>query len=136
MKLIFSFKTILIGFLCVVLFTGCDKEDDSGYPRRVSIEYKITGLSGVNGPLTFVSFTNETGGNNDLVNQSFPFSRTITRTLNSGDNATLSFRYGNGSGGTNVSIKLEIIVDGKVIKTETVNSSTAVVIAAIAHVFI
>lgn len=136
MKLIFSIKTILIGLLCIVLFTGCDKDDDSGYPKRVSIEYKITGLSGVNGPLSAVTFTNETGGNNDLVNQSLPFSSKLTRTLNSGDNAVLSFRYNNGSGGTNVSIKLEILVDGKVIKTETVNSSTAVVIAAIAHVFI
>ena len=136
MKLIFSRMTILIGLLCIVLFSGCDKEDASGFPKKVSIEYRITGISGVDGPLTSVSFTNETGGSTDLVNQSFPFSRTIISTLNAGDDATLSFRYGNGSGGTNVSIKMEILVDGKLINTETVNSSNAVVIAAIAYVFI
>lgn len=130
----FSFPVLL----CLYLFglVACSKSGgDSGSGER-TIEYKITGLSGVSRPLNFVSYTNETGGRTDLTNISVPFTQSFTRTIKTGDDATLSFSYNNGNGGTMVSIRLEILVDGTVVKAETINSNTASVIGAIAHVFV
>jgi len=124
--------------LCLFLFglVACSKSGgDSGSGER-RIEYKITALSGVSQPLNFVSYTNETGGRTDLTNISVPFTQAFTRTVETGDDATLSFSYNNGNGGTMVSIRLEILVDGTVVKAETINSNTASVIGAIAHVFV
>lgn len=125
---------LLVLLLSVILFS-CSKDSNPGYPKTVNIEYKVTALSGITGPLSLLSFTNETGGNTDLSNQSLPFTKTISKRVAVGDAVVLSLRYNNTTNSTSVSIKMEIIVDGKVVKTETSNSTTPVIIAAIAYAF-
>jgi hypothetical protein len=130
----FSFPVLLSLFLFGL--AACSKNDGEGSSGERRIEYKLTALAGVSRPLNFVSFTNETGGRTDLTNISLPFTQAFTRTVETGDDATLSFSYNNGNGGTMVSIRLEILVNGTVVKSETINSNTASVIGAIAHVFV
>jgi hypothetical protein len=125
---------LLLLLLSLTLFS-CSKDSNPGYPKTVNIEYKVTALSGITGPLSLLSFTNETGGNTDLSNQSLPFTKTISKSVAVGDVVVLSLRYNNTTSSTPVSIKMEIIVDGKVVKTETSNSTTPAIIAAIAYAF-
>lgn len=132
--ILFNPVRLLVLMLTIILFS-CSKDSNPGYPKTVKIEYKVTAISSISGPLNLLSFTNETGGNTDLTNQALPFTKTISKRVSVGDGVVLSLRYNNTSASTPVSIKMEIIVDGKVVKTETSNSTTPVIIAAIAHVF-
>ena len=121
----------LASLLVLIVFfaTGCSKDDNSsgGYPKNVTIEYKLTPSAGIT--VADVGYTNETNAVSTLFGQALPFTKQITRTVNKLDNAGLTVTaIGSGN------IKMEIFVDGNLVKTET-PSSTSVVQGTIAYVF-
>lgn len=125
-KFIYFFSAILIA----VLLISCNRDDDnssSSYPKTVNIQYKLTSSS------TFTDsvlvYTNETGGNSNITNLSIPFTKTFTRTVNSGDYLNLSGSFmGNGT------IKVEILVDNAVVLTKDF-SGNSVVMVSLTHYF-
>ncbi|WP_342330307.1 hypothetical protein [Pedobacter sp. FW305-3-2-15-E-R2A2] len=110
--------------LAVGLISACSKDKDkyddprAGYPKTVTIDYKVTQTAG-NVGLTDIRYTNETGAFTSLDNQALPFSKKITKKVEFGESATIS-TYTAGPG----TIKLEILVDGKVVETASPVSNT------------
>lgn len=111
---------LLIAFASLLLFS-CKKSNDAtpgaGYPKEVTIEYKLTTVKGSVSAVEMVGYTNETDGRTTLTNVSLPFSKTIKRTVNFGDMTTLSV-FHNNTGGA-YSVKMDILVNGKLAKTQT-----------------
>lgn len=111
-------------FIAVGLTSACSKDKDkfddprAGYPKTVTIDYKVTQTTG-NVDLTDITYTNETRAFMSLDNQSLPFSKKITKKVEFGEGATIS-TYTAGPG----TIKLEILVDGKVVETASPVSNT------------
>lgn len=102
-----------------VLFASCGKDknkfDDprTGYPKNVTIQYKITPVSGTTAGR--VVYTNETGADTDLpTNTAIPFTKTITKKVAFAEILMLTF-----SSSAPGSAKLEILVDNKVVSTAT-----------------
>jgi len=129
MKTIKILSTILLLAFSAILLISCRSysNDDSGgnsYPKQVSITYKIT--STTTSSLLHIGYKNETGGTTDVNNPSLPFTKIFTRTVNQFDNLSLSC-----SSNTNQTVKLEILVDNKVVNS-TENTST---ISSVAYVF-
>jgi hypothetical protein len=97
----------------VVMFASCGKDKDGpgqsgSYPKEVSIEYRVTtssGLAKIN-----ISYTNETGGHTVLSDSAIPFTKKFKRTVNMGDDASV--------GVTSCTVKVEILVNDKVVKSE------------------
>lgn len=116
----------------VVFFASCSKDKDngpdqqSGYPKEVTVEYKVTST---NLPKADLTFTNETGGTTRVSNAALPASKSFKRTVKFGDDASMGIT--SYTGGT---IKVEIWIDGKLSKTETY-SGTDVVSGSLSHVF-
>ncbi|MDR6781829.1 hypothetical protein ABIE26_001683 [Pedobacter africanus] len=109
-------------FLGVVLFASCskDKKDGpGGYPKNVNIEYRVTSVANV----TFgdVDYTNETGSSATIDDAALPFSKKITKKVEAGDVIRLSF-YTSTPG----SVKLELLVDGKVVDSKTPSSTSSI----------
>ncbi|SDM39173.1 hypothetical protein [Siphonobacter aquaeclarae] len=107
-------------FFVVLLMGSCKKgadTPDGGYPKEVTIEYKLTTVKGSLSTAEMVGYTNESDGRTTLTNVSLPFSKTIKRTVKFGDMPTLSVFHTNTGGAC--SIKMEILVNGKVAKTQT-----------------
>ncbi|MDQ3394802.1 MAG: hypothetical protein M3512_11925 [Bacteroidota bacterium] len=106
-----------------VLLLSCKNDDDkpavAKYPKEVTIEYKVTSSTGLK--IGNILFTNETGGNTTLDDQDIPFSKKFKRTVNQIDVVALS--YDNNAAGT---AKLEIIVDDKVVESQTFESTSFV----------
>ncbi|MGN6418205.1 MAG: hypothetical protein ACTHMC_11975 [Pseudobacter sp.] len=111
----------------VLLGTACKKDKKSGFPRTVSIEYKVSSNSGLS--TADITFTNESGGLTDVDNASLPFSRTISKTLNEAQAIGL-----NGSKLVAGHLKLEIIVDGKSVVAQDFTQSP-VISAIVQHTF-
>lgn len=111
----------------VLLGTACKKDKKSGFPRTVSIEYKVSSNSGLS--TADITFTNESGGLTDVDNASLPFSRTISKTLNNAQAIGL-----NGSKLVAGHLKLEIIVDGKSVVAQDFTQSP-VISAIVQHTF-
>ena len=130
MKTAKSLAVIFLTVLLAIFSNSCrsDSNDDnpsgSTYPKQVSITYKVT--STTTSSATIVQYRNETGGITDIANPSLPYSKTISRTVNKGD--ILSLAYGTH---TNQTVKLEILVNNVVVKSEE-NTTTA---AAIVYQF-
>lgn len=111
----------------VLLGTACKKDKKSGFPRTVTIEYKVSSNSGLN--TADITYTNETGGLTDADNASLPFSRTITKTLNNAQAIGL-----NGGKSVPGHLKLEIVVDGKTVVSQDFTQSP-VISAIVQHTF-
>ena len=130
MKTIKTLSTVLLLAFSAIFLISCrsDSSDDnsggSSYPKQVSITYRIT--STTTSSLLHISYKNETGGTTDVNNPSLPFTKTFTRTVNQFDNLSLSC-----SSNTAQTVKLEILVDNKVVNF-TDNTST---ISSVAYVF-
>ena len=130
MKTIKTFSTVLLMFFSAILLVSCrsDNSDNNSssnsYPKQVSITYKIS--STTTSSLLHIGYKNETGGTTDVNNPSLPFTKTFTRTVNQFDNLSLSC-----SSNTAQTVKLEILVDNKVVNF-TDNTST---ISSVAYVF-
>ena len=130
MKTIKTFSTVLLMFFSAILLVSCrsDNSDNNSssnsYPKQVSITYKIS--STTTSSLLHIGYKNETGGTTDINNPSLPFTKTFTRTVNRFDNLSLSC-----SSNTSQTVKLEILVDNKVVNF-TDNTNT---ISSVAYVF-
>lgn len=109
-------------FLGVVLFASCskDKKDGpGGYPRNVNVEYRVTSLSNITSGE--INYLNETGAVTTVDPASLPFSKKLTKKINAaGEVVHVSF-YSSGPG----SVKLEVLIDGKVVETKTPSSTTS-----------
>ena len=103
------------------------------YPKTVSIEYRVTVASGDVSKITSLTYTNETGGGVNQSDVALPFSKKISATVNKGDDFGLSLLHNNSATGA-FELKMDIMVDGNIIKTET-HGGTSSVIAAIVHFF-
>jgi hypothetical protein len=125
-------------FLAILLFAtvfiSCkkDKDDDDGspssYPKDVTIEYRITTpTSAIKN--ADVTYTNETGGLSNLDAAALPFSKKFTRKVNRYDNVALSVTSTIGG-----SIKTEILVNDKVVTTQTF-TGTSIVHGVVPHIF-
>ena len=130
MKTIKTFSTVLLMFFSAILLVSCrsDNSDNNSssnsYPKQVSITYKIS--STTTSSLLHIGYKNETEGTTDVNNPSLPFTKTFTRTVNRFDNLSLSC-----SSNTSQTVKLEILVDNKVVNF-TDNTNT---ISSVAYVF-
>ena len=115
---------ILALLLSATLLFSCKKDKDndqpSGFPKEVDIEYRVTATAG---SLTKadVTYTNETGGLSDIDNAALPFSKKFRKTVNKYDVIGLSTTSTLPGG-----LKAEILVDNKVVKTETFTGTTVV----------
>lgn len=127
--------SLVLSCVLVLLLASCTKDPIAGnYPKNVTVTYRITSPSGGITTVTSGSYTNETGGTTSLNNIALPYTKTISRTVNRGDALSVGFLHNNTGSGSAFSIKLEILVDNKVVTTETY-SSTSATIGAVAHVF-
>lgn len=134
-----NFLNLLGLLLTVILTISCSTGgDDSNtptpntYPREVNITYKMTGTGG---PVTSGSYVNNIGGSTTFQEVPLPYVKTVRRIVNKLDDIGISFIHNNsGNGNTPFTIKLEIIVDGILVKTETY-SGTSGVIGSIVYLF-
>ena len=111
---------LLFGFTIISCGRDSDNEETptSGYPKNVTIEYKLTGTGITNGSVLF-AYTNESGGTSSLTDQNVPISKTVSRTVNQYDGIGLGF-----SAAGNGTVKAEILVNGTVMKTQNFTSSS------------
>jgi hypothetical protein len=114
--------TVLL--LAAGLFVSCskDKNDDptppgGGYPKEVTVTYKVTKVSG-NMTQCRIDWFNESGGLTVEQNAIFPVTRTFKRTVNQYEYVGITAVTG-GPG----SIKIEVLVDNVVVDSKT-NSGT------------
>lgn len=130
MKTLKSLRHLFLLAFSAILFISCrsdSNDDNSGgntYPKQVSITYRIT--STTKSSLFHIAYKNEIGGTTEVNNPALPFTKTFTRTVNQFDNLSLSC-----SSTTSQTVKLEILVDNKVVNS-TENTNT---ISSVAYVF-
>jgi hypothetical protein len=108
-------STVMLSFL------SCKKKDGAGdvYPRNVTIEYRYAVSSGTPN-LVEISYTNESGGTDNLSNVNLPYTKTISCMVNRHDDvSTLFSAFGPGG------IKGEIYVDGKLVGSKMASSNNA-----------
>lgn len=125
-----SVKKISLGFLLlavVALWSSCKKDSNSpgpgssaGYPKEVTIEYRVSSSSGLT-EYYHISFDNETGGDTDLWDGTLPFSKVMKQTVKQGDSYYL---YVSAQSDDDGSVTTEILVDGKVVATNTHTSNS------------
>jgi hypothetical protein len=136
-RLIFSCLISCTAVLFCVFISSCSKNDtgnSGGYPKTVSIEYKLTATGGAMAVITSMSYTNETSGTTNLDSMPMPFSRTIRATVKQGDPITLYARHIAREPNTFYGIKMDILVDGTLVATKT-EQATGTVIGGVTHVF-
>lgn len=118
-------KLLLLTFRLFI--SSCSKEDSSpiasGYPKNVTIVYKVISASVTSASITY---KNETAGMTTLTDVTLPFTKSVVRTVNKNDDASLGFSL-NQAG----LITLEILVDGSSVKTQDFNAGTG----AMAYLF-
>lgn len=103
-----------------IIFSGCVDDPMADYPKNVSIEYRVTSTTP---NLTVdVSYTNETGGDTDTGSVGLPYSKKFTDKVEFGYIISLSVI--SDEPGT---AKLEILVDNKVVETQTFESASFIV---------
>lgn len=108
--------------LGVVLFASCskDKKDGpGGYPKNVEVEYRVTSVANVTSGE--VNYVNESGAQTIVNPAALPFSKKITKKVEAGDLVRLSF-YSSTPG----SVKIELLVDGKVVDSKTPASTNSI----------
>ncbi|MBO9151732.1 hypothetical protein ACFOTA_05905 [Chitinophaga sp. GCM10012297] len=122
---------IFVFFAAVALLASCKKDPVNplnNYPKDVNIEYRVKSTTGIT--KADIMFDNQTGGQTSLDEQALPYSVKFRRT-----GVTYATTIGLGAStdfaGT---VVLEIVVDDKVVKTETF-TATSVVRGTIAYGF-
>ncbi len=109
-----------------VLFVSasCGKDNDdppaSSYPKKVSVEYRVSSSSGIT-TASEVVYRNEAGSLSGLSNVSLPFSKKLSLTVNQYDNVSISVNHS--GGGT---VKLEILVDNVLVKSQEFTNSPVI----------
>lgn len=104
----------------VLIATSCSKSkdnNDSGFPRTVSVEYKVTSNSGLN--KADIMYTNETLGETDINNAALPFNKKVDVKLTEPVGIGLT-----GASFTGGNLRLEIIVNGKSVAAQEFNSNS------------
>ena len=131
-------KKLSFLFLISIIFFGNSCKPDSplanNYPREANIEYRATIVSGSVAKAVNISYVNATGGTSDVADAPFPFKTSFKTTVNRADDLSLSVFINNSANPGAYAYKLEIVVDGKVVATET-NTTSAPAIKAIAYIF-
>jgi hypothetical protein len=141
----FKMKTmklvLLMSVVTLLVFNaGCSKNDDDNgepdaYPKEVNITYRMSALSGAVGEVTSGSYVNITGGSTAFSDAALPYIRTFKRTVNKLDDIGISFIHNNSANNnTPFIIKLEILVNNSVVKTESFSGSSGV-IGSIVYLF-
>ncbi len=116
------------------LFVSCKKDKPAppgggSYPKEVTIEYKLTVVSG--GLTTCnVQYLNETGGLTNDNNKPLPYSKSFKRTVNRYDYATFTF-----SCGMPGSVKAEILVNGQPMETQTFAGNSGSFAGTVKYIF-
>ncbi len=111
--------TMIFGSVSCGKDSGPDEGSDKGYPKNVTIEYKFTVASGTPNKVE-LSYTNESGGRENVKDVILPYSKKISRTVNPYDDAYAHFSAF-GPGG----IKAEVYIDNKLIGSKTASSNSA-----------
>jgi hypothetical protein len=118
-KLLLSLSLILV----VTLLFSCKKDETTPtnqdtYPRKVSVEYRITSPSGLTS-LYSISRRNETGATELFTNQALPYSYKFDMTVKQFDALLIS-----GTSNTGGTIECEIFVDGKSVDKKSGSGNT------------
>lgn len=121
----FALLLVFLGVSFFLINCSSDSNDDGGssntYPKQVTITYKVIGIN--TSTATLVTYKNETGGITNVENVSLPYTKTITRTVNKNDDASLG--YGTN---TTTSVRLEISVNNTVQKSQDFNSTSGALV--------
>lgn len=116
----FSFATL---FVAVIMLASCKDKDparpDNGYPKEVTIQYKVSSPSGLAG-YNLITYVNETGGDSDLWDGTLPFTKEIKKKVEWAESVSI---YGSGKAAG--SIKCEIYINGKLEATQTATSTAS-----------
>lgn len=107
---------ILATLIFSLLSVSCSNDDDNGgndgnnqgYPREVTITYKVTSSST---QVADIYYLNEEGGQTQLGNEPLPFTKTMTVTVNQFDGFLVSGSI-IGPDNTNLDMRAEVLVDG------------------------
>ncbi|WP_316737811.1 hypothetical protein [Pedobacter aquatilis] len=115
--------------LLILTASSCSKKEDnpspeSIYPRKVSVEYRITSPSGLTMLYSIVR-RNATGATELFSNQSLPYSYKFDMNANQLDALLIS-----GTSHTGGTIDCEIFVDGKSVVKKTGSGNTLTDITA------
>jgi hypothetical protein len=122
----------------LLIFCSCSKsgaDASHNYPREANIEYRITLISGGGTMLLSATYT-DVAGDVRLNDQTLPFVKKVKKTVNRGDDIGASFLFNAPPNpNTTISIRIDILIDGTLVKTETF---TAVdnVIGSLVYIFI
>ncbi len=118
-----SLKTSLFIGLIVLIATSCNKSDsdtDNNYPKQVNITYRVS--STTTSSLVSITYDNETGGQTTVDNPALTFTKTITKTVSRYNIITLGYFVNPAQ-----SVKLEILIDNEVVKTQVQTSPNAAI---------
>jgi hypothetical protein len=120
----FRCKSLLavLSLFVVVATTGCKKDGDSSsnsYPKDVSIEYKVTNVSGV-GTID-ISYNNASGGLTQLQDVPLPWSVKFDRKVNKDDVIILQVAQGGLS--ANAKVKCDLNINGTLAASKTPEGS-------------
>lgn len=118
-------KLLSVLLLFTISLAACSKGDDdnsspNSYPKEVSVTYRVSSPSAT--MLSSSHYTNETGGIDQATNFTLPFSKGVSMTVNSGKGLYLSYFDPNGP-----NVKLEILVDNAVVKTQTFTGNSGAI---------
>lgn len=122
---------ILFFFAAVTLLAACKKDPVNplnNYPKDANIEYRVKSTTGI--ARADILYDNQTGGQTSLDDQSLPFTVKFKRT-GVAYATTIGLLGSTGVPGT---IILEIVVDDKVVETQTF-TATSNVGGSIAYAF-
>ncbi|RZL69016.1 MAG: hypothetical protein EOO93_02795 [Pedobacter sp.] len=117
---LFTLSFIAILFLSI---TSCGSKDDdptpaNNYPRKVSVEYRVTSPSGLTSLYSIVR-RNATGATEIFSNQALPYSYKFDMTVKQFDALLIS-----GTSQTGGTIECEIFVDGKSVDKKSGSGNT------------
>jgi len=115
------FNTSLFIGLIILLAASCKKSGsgtDNTYPKQVSITYRVSSTTTNN--LVSITYDNETGGQATANNPALPFTKTITKTVNKNNIITIGYFVNPAQ-----SVKLEILVNNQVVKSQDYNLPNA-----------
>lgn len=133
--------SILVNLVFLIILTAsCSKKDADStrpdtYPKEVNITYRMSSLSGGISNVTSGSYVNITGGSSAFSEAALPYIKTFKRTVKKLDDIGISFIHNNSTNNnTPFIIRLEILVNNNVVKTESY-SGTSGVIGSIVYLF-
>lgn len=132
-----KFKVVITTLLLMTILLACSDSNEPGksiptYPKDVSIEYTVTPTGTTK--VTSLGYTNSTGGDTNLTDVTVPFSLKFDRKVNQADVVSLSVLHNNSASGGFFSLKLEIRVDGNLVKSETFEGTSSL-IGSIVYIF-